>query len=145
VPCIFSGPSRVSISFVSNHLENPFVSNWHAQTTIDTVAAMSSSIGTQSVVDASIFSHSESCLSAITQWTSDASFKGGNGADEFDSDEQKQGKQMGRPNKWTCTRLRNLIKLYLLTDLELDGIIDRLRTDDFQPWLAILLFQLSRC
>jgi hypothetical protein len=98
---------------------------------------MSSSIGTQSVLDASIFSHSESYASAITQWTSDAPLKGGDSGDEFDNDDQqKQGKQMGRPNKWTCTRLRKLIKLYLLTDLELDGIVDSLCEGDFQPQLA---------
>jgi hypothetical protein len=85
-------------------------------------------------LDASIFSHSESYLSAISQWTSDGPFKGGDCADDFESDDQpKQGKQMGRPNKWTCTRLRKLTKLYLLTDLEVDGIVDRLREDDFNP------------
>jgi hypothetical protein len=47
---------------------------------------------------------------------------------------QKRSRQMGRPpNKWTCTRLQKLIGLYLLTDLELDGITKLLRTEEFQP------------
>jgi hypothetical protein len=102
------------------------------------VASMTSSIGTQSVGSLSIFSHSESHLSANTRWTSDLSIKLDDGGGELNRDDpHKQGRQMGRPqNKWTRARLRKLTKLYLLTDLELDGIIDRLRSDDFQPWLA---------
>jgi hypothetical protein len=93
---------------------------------------MTSSIGTQSVGSPSIFSHSESHSSANTQWTSDLSIKLDDGGGELNRDDpHKQGRQMGRPP--------NLTNLYLLTDLELDGIIDRLRSDDFQPWLAFPL------
>ncbi|KAF8861478.1 ankyrin [Acephala macrosclerotiorum] len=96
---------------------------------------MNPSIWTQSTQDPSIFSHGDSLLSSNTQWSSEAPSKLEH-IDEAPINDIKQApiKQTGRPrNKWTGTRLRELIKLYLLTDLELEGIIDRLRTEDFQP------------
>jgi len=86
----------------------------------------------------SIFSLSESYSSENTQWTSEASIKLDDRVARRDSDgQQKRSRQMGcPPNKWTCTRLRKLIRLYLLTHLELDGITNLLRTEDFHSWLA---------
>lgn len=41
----------------------------------------------------------------------------------------------GRPkNDWTCSRRRKLVRLYLMTDLEVDEIVKVLRTDSFEPW-----------
>ncbi|KAE8450366.1 hypothetical protein EG329_006440 [Mollisiaceae sp. DMI_Dod_QoI] len=96
---------------------------------------MSSSIWTQSTQDLSLFSHADSCFSANTQWTSEAPTKLDHESETpLSNVQQVSSKQTGRPrNKWTAARLRKLIKLYLLTELELDGIIDCLWAEDFQP------------
>lgn len=42
---------------------------------------------------------------------------------------------MGRPkNGWTPTRLRKLVRLYLMTNLEVVEIAKVLQTKDFKPW-----------
>jgi hypothetical protein len=89
---------------------------------------MASTIGTCSIENPSIFSGScESYVSASTEWTFQAPTKLGDGYNDV--------QVIGQPaNKWTSSSLRKLIRLYLLTDLELGGIIDCLRTNDFQPW-----------
>ncbi|KUJ08959.1 ankyrin [Mollisia scopiformis] len=98
---------------------------------------MSASIWTQSNHDSSIFSYGESYLSSITQWsteTPDKLYHELSNGFIHDEQQQKPNKLIGRPpNRWTTTRLRKLVKLYLLTELEIDGIIDSLRTEDFQP------------
>jgi hypothetical protein len=75
-------------------------------------------------------------LSTNTEWTFDTSTKFGDGSDAIKEDgQQKPIRQKGRPpNGWTSSSLRGLIRLYLLTDLELDSIVVRLSTEDFQPW-----------
>ncbi|KAN0102290.1 ankyrin [Hyaloscypha variabilis] len=46
----------------------------------------------------------------------------------------KRAKRMGRPrNHWTPTRVRKLVRLYLLTSLDVCEIGSVLRADDFQP------------
>jgi hypothetical protein len=111
-----------------------------------TAPAMSSSIGTYSVQNPSIFSCTESYLSINTEWTSETSVKlddceGSRVDNNLHISQQKSRGQGGRPpNKWTRTRLRELTRLYLLTDLDLDGIINCLRTEEFQPWLALNCF-----
>jgi hypothetical protein len=102
-------------------------------------AIMSSSIWSQSAQSSSIFSHSESISSTNTEWTSEISVQPSHGGHRLDSkSQQKSKRQMGRPpNKWTSTRLRKLTRLYLLTDLELDDIINCLQAEDFQPWSAL--------
>lgn len=41
---------------------------------------------------------------------------------------------MGRPkNDWTASRRRKLVRLYLMTDLEVGAIAKVLRTDYFEP------------
>jgi len=46
----------------------------------------------------------------------------------------KRAKRMGRPrNHWTPTRVRKLVRLYLLTRLDVCEIGSVLRADDFQP------------
>jgi hypothetical protein len=108
-----------------------------------TTAAMSSSIGTYSVQNPSIFSCTESYLSSNTEWTSENLVKlddceGSRVDNNLHIGQQKSSRQGGRPqNKWTRTRLRELTRLYLLTDLDLDGIINCLRTEEFRPWLAL--------
>jgi hypothetical protein len=103
--------------------------------------AMTSTIGSRSIQYQSIFSSSESYLSTNTEWTFNPSIGFGDGSDTIKGDgKHKPIRQKGRPpNGWTSRSLRKLIRLYLLTDLELDSIIDRLRTEDFQPWWAQLL------
>jgi hypothetical protein len=98
---------------------------------------MASTIGTCSIENPSIFSGScESYVSASTEWTFQAPTKLGDGYNDVQVIGQVNPiAQIGRPaNKWTSSSLRKLIRLYLLTDLELVGIIDCLRTNDFQPW-----------
>ena|SRR6187402_42572 len=47
----------------------------------------------------------------------------------------KRMKQMGRPkNGWTPTRKRKLVRLYLMTELDVDEIGEVLRAKGFQPW-----------
>jgi hypothetical protein len=110
---------------------------------------MSSSIGTHSVQNPSIFSCTESHLSINTEWTSETLVKlddceGSRVDNNLHIGQQKSSRQGGRPpNKWTRTRLRKLTRLYLLTDLDLDGIINCLRTEEFQPWLALNCFSLA--
>jgi hypothetical protein len=46
----------------------------------------------------------------------------------------KRPKLMGRPkNHWTPTRVRKLVRLYLMTRLDVCEIGSVLRADDFQP------------
>jgi hypothetical protein len=110
---------------------------------------MSSSIGTHSVQIPSIFSCTESYLSINTEWTSETEVKlddceGSRVDNNLHIGQQKSTKQGGRPpNKWTRSRLRELTRLYLLTDLDLDGIINCLRTEEFRPWSALNCFSLA--
>ncbi len=47
----------------------------------------------------------------------------------------KRVKLMGRPkNNWTPTRKRKLVRLYLMTDLDVGEIVEVLRGKGFQPW-----------
>ncbi|KAH8585372.1 hypothetical protein B0O99DRAFT_696566 [Bisporella sp. PMI_857] len=96
---------------------------------------MTSTIGTRSIQYLSIFSSSESYLSRNTEWSCEVSAKLVDDGDKSTCDGQEKSiRLMGRPpNKWTSTSLHKLIRLYLLTDLELDSIIVRLRTKGFQP------------
>lgn len=42
---------------------------------------------------------------------------------------------MGRSkNAWTPSRLRKLIRMYQMTSLSVDEIVEVLRTRDFKPW-----------
>jgi len=42
---------------------------------------------------------------------------------------------MGRPrNGWTPTRKRKLVRLYLMTELEVGEIVEVLKAKDFEPW-----------
>lgn len=74
-------------------------------------------------------------MSTNTEWTFDTLTKFGDGNNAIKEDgQQKPIRQKGRPpNGWTSSSLRRLIRLYLLTDLELDSIVVRLSTEDFQP------------
>jgi hypothetical protein len=48
---------------------------------------------------------------------------------------QKRRKLMGRPkNVWTPSRRRKLVRLYLLSNLEVDEISKVLQADGFNPW-----------
>lgn len=48
---------------------------------------------------------------------------------------QKRTKVMGRPrNGWTASRRRKVVRLYLMTNLEVDEIAKVLRTDNFKTW-----------
>jgi len=48
---------------------------------------------------------------------------------------KKARKAMGRPkNAWTASRSRKLVRLYLMTSLDVDEIAKVLRTKDFAPW-----------
>jgi hypothetical protein len=50
---------------------------------------------------------------------------------------RKRQKIMGRPkNSWTPRRLRRLVRLYLMTDLEVTEIAKVLQSTEFQPWLV---------
>ena len=100
------------------------------------LTAMTSTIGTRSIQYQSIFSSSESHASTNTEWTFEPSIKlGDDGNDVRSKGQEKRISPRGRPsNGWTSRSLRRLIRLYLLTDLDLDCIIDRLKTEDFQPW-----------
>lgn len=47
---------------------------------------------------------------------------------------------MGRPkNGWTRSRRRKLVRLYLMTDLDVDELAATLRSDQFKPWSVRLL------
>lgn len=47
----------------------------------------------------------------------------------------KRRRLMGRPrNEWTSTRLRKLVRLYLMTELDVSEISRVLSAGDFQPW-----------
>jgi hypothetical protein len=47
-------------------------------------------------------------------------------------------KPMGRPrNGWTPTRKRKLVRLYLMTDLNVGEIAEVLRGKHFQPWYVV--------
>ncbi len=49
--------------------------------------------------------------------------------------EKKRLKPMGRPrNGWTPTRKRKLVRLYLMTELNVGEIAEVLRAKHFQPW-----------
>ena len=49
-------------------------------------------------------------------------------------------KPMGRPrNGWTPTRKRKLVRLYLMTDLNVGEIAEVLRGKHFEPWYGTLL------
>jgi hypothetical protein len=65
-----------------------------------------------------------------------------NGAqDEARAPAQKRlkPKPMGRPrNGWTPTRKRKLVRLYLMTDLNVGEIAEVLRSKHFQPWYGLL-------
>lgn len=65
-----------------------------------------------------------------------------NGArDEARAPAQKRlkPKPMGRPrNGWTPTRKRKLVRLYLMTDLNVGEIAEVLRSKHFQPWYSLL-------
>jgi hypothetical protein len=51
----------------------------------------------------------------------------------------KRTKRMGRPkNGWTATRKRKLIRLYLMTELDVAEISQVLRAENFQPWYAVI-------
>lgn len=50
---------------------------------------------------------------------------------------QKRRKVIGRPkNGWTASRRRKLVRLYLMTNLEVNEIAKVLRTENFKPWYA---------
>lgn len=52
----------------------------------------------------------------------------------------KRRKPMGRPrNDWTASRRRKLIRLYLMTELNVGELGATLRSDRFQPWYVNLL------
>lgn len=114
-----------------------------------TLVAMSSLIGTHSIQNPSIFSCTESYLTINTEWTSETlarldDCEGSRVDNNLQVDQQKSSRQGGRPpNKWTRSRLRELTRLYLLTDLDLDGIINCLRTEEFRLWLALNWFDLA--
>jgi hypothetical protein len=49
--------------------------------------------------------------------------------------DKKKLKPMGRPrNGWTPTRKRKLVRLYLMTELNVGEIAEVLRAKHFQPW-----------
>jgi hypothetical protein len=51
---------------------------------------------------------------------------------------QKRLKSMGRPrNGWTPTRKRKLVRLYLMTELNVGEIAEVLRAKHFQPWYVL--------
>lgn len=52
---------------------------------------------------------------------------------------EKRAKRMGRPkNGWTATRKRKLIRLYLMTELDVLEIAQVLRAESFQPWFVLV-------
>lgn len=52
----------------------------------------------------------------------------------------KRRKPTGRPkNGWTPSRRRKLVRLYLMTELNVDELAATLRTDRFKPWCVGLL------
>lgn len=56
---------------------------------------------------------------------------------------EKRVKRMGRPkNGWTATRKRKLIRLYLMTELDVLEIAQVLRAETFQPWFVLILLNL---
>lgn len=58
---------------------------------------------------------------------------------------EKKIKRMGRPkNGWTPTRKRKLIRLYLMTDLDVVDIAQVLRREHFQPWSALRFLWILR-
>ncbi|KAH7304350.1 hypothetical protein BKA65DRAFT_544170 [Rhexocercosporidium sp. MPI-PUGE-AT-0058] len=95
---------------------------------------MTSTTGTRSIDYHSTFSRKESCLTSSTEWTFEP-IPLKEGSDESRRHgQEKLIRQRGRPqNGWTSRSLRKLIRLYLLTDLDLDSIRDRLHAKDFQP------------
>jgi hypothetical protein len=55
------------------------------------------------------------------------------------SQKRLKPKPMGRPrNGWTPTRKRKLVRLYLMTDLNVGEIAEVLRGKHFQPWYVVL-------
>lgn len=61
--------------------------------------------------------------------------------DELD---RKGQKIMGRPkNSWTPRRLRRLVRLYLMTNLEVAEIAKVLQSTEFKPWLVPIYIE--RC
>jgi hypothetical protein len=52
---------------------------------------------------------------------------------------------MGRPkNGWTPTRLRKLVRLYLMTNLDVVEISKVLRAKGFEPWSVYFYSPVSR-
>jgi hypothetical protein len=98
------------------------------------VEAMSASVS-PSTADFSIFSSPDSIPSFTTSHTGTPKVgKRGRSTHEVKLS-QKRRRVIGRPkNGWTASRRRKLVRLYLMTNLELDDIAKVLRTDDFKTW-----------
>jgi hypothetical protein len=108
------------------------------------VDAMSASVS-PSTADFSVFSTPDSIPDSIPSSTSSHTGTPKIRKRSRESHEvkvgQKRRKVIGRPkNGWTASRRRKLVRLYLMTNLEVDEIAKVLRTDNFKTWYASLCY-----